>query len=52
MNEKNFSLASGLIPTTYVNQGRDAIRRRENQVTDLLSHKKLPEKGWDDQSIE
>ena len=52
MNDKNFELAKELIPSTYVDQGRDAIKRREKQVTELLSHKKIPEIGWDDQSIE
>lgn len=52
MNDKNFELAKELIPLTYVDQGRDAIKRRENQVTELLSHKKIPDIGWDDQSIE
>lgn len=52
MNEKNFALAENLISATYVSQGQEAIRRRENQVTNLLSHKKIPEEGWDDQSIE
>ena len=52
MNDKNFELAMELIPSTYVDQGRDAIKRRENQVTELLSHKKIPDIGWDDQSIE
>lgn len=52
MNEKNFELAKSFIPSTYVLQGRDAIRRRENQVTELLSHRKIPKEGWDGQSIE
>ena len=52
MNEKNFELARNLIPTTYVYQGRDAIRRREKQVTELLSNRKIPEIGWDNQTIE
>lgn len=52
MNEKNFELAKNLIPSTYVNQGRDAIRRREKQVTELLSNRKIPNEGWDNQSIE
>ena len=52
MNDKNFELAKELRPSTYVDQGRDAIKRREKQVTELLSHKKIPEIGWDDQSIE
>ena len=52
MNDKNFALAENLIPATYVSQGQEAIRRRKNQVTNLLSHKKIPEEGWDDQSIE
>lgn len=52
MNEKNFELSTNLIPSTYVYQGRDAIRRREKQVTELLSQRKIPNEGWDDQSIE
>ena len=52
MNDKNFEYAKSLIPATYVNQGRDAIKRRENLVKDLLTHRKIPEIGWDDQSIE
>ena len=52
MNEKNFELARNLIPRTYVYQGRDAIRRREKQVTELLSNRKIPEIGWDNQTIE
>ena len=52
MNEKNFELAANLIPKTYVLQGQDAIRRREKQVTSLLSNRKIPDEGWNDQSIE
>lgn len=52
MNEKNFELSKNLIPSTYVYQGRDAIRRREKQVTELLSNRKIPMEGWDNQSIE
>ena len=52
MNEKNFELSTNLIPSTYVYQGRYAIRRREKQVTELLSQRKIPNEGWDDQSIE
>ena len=46
MNDKNFEYAKSLIPATYVNQGRDAIKRRENLVKDLLTHRKIPEIGW------
>ena len=52
MNDKNMELAANLIPSTYVFQGRDAIKRRERLVTELLSHRKLPETGWDDETIE
>lgn len=52
MNDKNYELACEYIPKTYVTQGHDAIRRRENLVTSLLSHRKIPEEGWDDQTIE
>ena len=40
MNDKNFELAKNLIPSTYVLQGRDAIKRREHLTTELLSHRK------------
>ena len=52
MNDKNFELAKNLIPSTYVLQGRDAIKRREHLTTELLFHRKLPEVGWDDDTIE
>lgn len=52
MNDKNMELAANLIPSMYVFQGRDAIKRRERLVTELLSHRKLPETGWDDETIE
>ena len=52
MNDKNFELAKDLIPSTYVNQGKDAIKRREHLVMELMSHRKIPEIGWDDESIE
>ena len=36
----------------YVKQGREALRSRSKLASALISSKRLPEKGWDDASIE
>jgi O-phospho-L-seryl-tRNASec:L-selenocysteinyl-tRNA synthase len=52
MEEDSFGPAKGLIPETYLQQGLQALKARQNLVKTLLSNRKLPEEGWDDQSIE
>ena len=51
MNEKNAALASAFVSSTYIQQGRDALRNREQLLTELLSQRRLPRDGWDDLSV-
>eukprot|EP01032_Pedospumella_encystans_P014517 gene14517-16664_t len=43
---------SGFAKKSYVNQGLQNEKARQNLVKILLSHEKLPRSGWNDQSIE
>lgn len=52
MNPECESLCRKLIPASYVDQGRDSRRSRENKIRLLLEKRKLPEDGWDDADIE
>ena len=46
------TLASSLVKNTYVKQGIQSIRTRQNKLLSLLTHKKLPKQGLDDGTIE
>lgn len=52
MNAKNAQLAETFVPATYIQQGLDALRNREQLLTVLLSQRRVPDVGWDEQSIE
>ncbi|XP_055901382.1 O-phosphoseryl-tRNA(Sec) selenium transferase-like [Biomphalaria glabrata] len=52
MNPQNLELCSKLISHSYVKQGTQARVSHENKIKQLLQHRKLPEEGWDDQTIE
>jgi O-phospho-L-seryl-tRNASec:L-selenocysteinyl-tRNA synthase len=52
MNPTNFDLAHGLVSSRYIKQAADARRRREGLITTLLSQRRLPREGWDDDTIE
>lgn len=52
MNADCISLCKKLLPETYVDQGRESRRARENKIRLLLEKKKLPEDGWDEADIE
>ena len=52
MDEANLKLASQLVSKTYVDQGRDALRTRRKLISTLLSQRRLPEEGWDEETIE
>lgn len=52
MNAANCKLAKGLVSSTYIEQGEQALTARTNLVRTLLSQRQLPEAGWDDASIE
>ncbi len=43
---------SGFAKKSYVNQGLQNEKARQNLVKILLRHEKLPKSGWNDQSIE
>jgi O-phospho-L-seryl-tRNASec:L-selenocysteinyl-tRNA synthase len=43
-------VASGLVP--YIKQAEQARHQREKLVKDFLDHRKIPEVGWDDLTIE
>ena len=52
MNAENLSLASGFVPTSYLSQGAEELRRRETLVRVLLSQRSLPAEGWPSGAIE
>lgn len=52
MDEANLKLASQLISRTYVDQGRDALRTRQKLIKTVLSQRRLPAEGWDEETIE
>ncbi|GAM23397.1 hypothetical protein SAMD00019534_065720 [Acytostelium subglobosum LB1] len=52
MNPKNIELTKELIKKTYVDQASQAIAQFNSLVTQILSQRRLPEKGWDDKTIE
>ncbi|CAM9310034.1 unnamed protein product [Ectocarpus sp. 4 AP-2014] len=53
MNGRSLEQARNLVKTSYINQGEQALNgRRKQQVTALLSNRRLPTRGWDDAQIE
>eukprot|EP00884_Botryococcus_braunii_P013567 jgi/Botrbrau1/22210/Bobra.168_1s0041.1 len=52
MNSDNLKLASDLVSRSYVQQGSQALAKRQNLIKALLSNRKLPKTGWDDSTIE
>ncbi|CAI5490144.1 unnamed protein product [Closterium sp. Naga37s-1] len=52
MDAANLKLAEGLVSPSYVRQGAQSLAQRHNMVKSLLSQRKLPRDGWDDDTIE
>ncbi|KAF7994293.1 hypothetical protein HCN44_003383 [Aphidius gifuensis] len=52
MNPQSFIHAERLIPSTYVQQGLNAKKTRENLIRHFIEHRKWPEEGWDEITIE
>ncbi|KAJ0400192.1 hypothetical protein ATCC90586_009328 [Pythium insidiosum] len=52
MNGQAAALATAFVPQTYIQQGVDALRHREQLLTTLLSQRRVPEDGWDDLTVE
>lgn len=50
--EETEGLLKAIIPGTYVQQGLQALSKRHSLFKRLLEHRRLPEKGWDEGSIE
>ena len=52
MDEANLKLAGQLISRTYIDQGGDALRTRRKLIKTLLSQRRLPAEGWDEETVE
>lgn len=52
MDETSYKSLENLLPSTYVQQAKDAQNTRKLLVNQLLEKKKWPEIGWDDRTIE
>ncbi|XP_071481281.1 O-phosphoseryl-tRNA(Sec) selenium transferase-like [Diadema antillarum] len=52
MNPDTYAVCEKLIPATYVQQGCESRRVRENKIKHLIEQRKWPEEGWDDETIE
>lgn len=51
MNDDCFSLAEGLVSASYVRQAQQARRARETLFKSLLAQRRLPDKGWDENTV-
>jgi len=52
MDLSNCELAAQLVSKTYIDQGCQALVRRKKLVKSLLSQRRLPEQGWDEETIQ
>lgn len=52
MDADNLALASGLVSRSYISQGGQALAKRHKLIKSLLSSRRLPQEGWDEDTIE
>ncbi len=52
MNAENCQLAKAFVSTSYIEQGSQALNRRQRLIKALLSQRRLPPDGWDDATIQ
>lgn len=52
MDIDNCKLSSNIISKSYIDQGTQALSKRHKLIKSLLSEKKLPIHGWDDDTIQ
>lgn len=52
MNAHHFELMKGLINPNYALQAEQARNSRSKLITALLTQRRLPDEGWDEQSIQ
>ncbi|KAL3904177.1 MAG: hypothetical protein SGPRY_011390 [Prymnesium sp.] len=51
MNDACFKLAEGLVSSSYIRQAQQARRSREGMIKSLLAQRRLPARGWDDNTL-
>ena len=51
MNQQNCALAAQFVSNTYIQQGAEALATRQRLVKTLLSQRRLPQDGWDEDTI-
>ena len=52
MNAENCELAQAFVSRSYVEQGSQALAKRQKLIKTLLSQRRLPSTGWDDATIQ
>lgn len=52
MDSDNCELACRLVSSSYISQGAQALSARRNAIKALLSNRRLPQRGWDEATIE
>ena len=52
MNAENCQLAKAFVSASYVEQGSQALCKRQKLIKALLSQRRLPPVGWDDATIQ
>ena len=52
MNPKNVQLANEIVNCSYIQCGIQAIQTRQNLLSHLLAHRRAPDNGWDDATIQ
>jgi hypothetical protein len=52
MNAENCELAQAFVSRSYVEQGSQALAKRQKLIKALLSQRRLPPTGWDDATIQ
>lgn len=52
MDVSSFDIAKKLLPANYVQQASDSFTTQKNKINDLFEHRKCPEEGWSEASVE
>jgi O-phospho-L-seryl-tRNASec:L-selenocysteinyl-tRNA synthase len=52
MNEATRKLATQFISSSYIKAALEARNQRENLIKILFASRRMPEEGWDEQTIE
>lgn len=52
MDDQCYDLCTKLVSQSYIQQGKQAKLVHQKRIKHLLQHRKLPEDGWTDQTIE